>query len=207
MKKTFSSPGADDVVISTQRGPRLSSAEVRPEECARSGGLLSRRSFIPSLAVVAFLLAGGSICAHEPDGRVVFRTVWLPTSDGASTKVLRLIVTPVVPLDDAELAVELPKSASLAIHATVVAGTPIAGAWPSTGLLIGPIAAGKPLIFDLDVTEPSSGGGTLVFRLAGRTGGIPVREGYGVTLGHPGPPGVLRGNVLEYPAEPGGQAP
>ncbi|HEX4823035.1 MAG TPA: hypothetical protein VFV19_01860 [Candidatus Polarisedimenticolaceae bacterium] len=131
----------------------------------------------------------------------------MPGADGSSTKVLRLIVTTVVALDDAQLAAAVPPASAVAIHPTVVAGLPVAGGWPSAGLLLGPLAAGRAVIFDLDVTEPRTGGGMLVFTVTGRAGGLPVREGVGITLGHPGPAGVLRGDVLEYPAEQGGQAP
>lgn len=174
---------------------------------ALGGRVVTGRGLVRALAIAALVLCGSRGLAHEPDGRIAFRYLWIAPAGGSDVKILRLIVTPVVLLEDATLSADIPKSSSVAIRPTVVGGTPIAGGWPSAGLFLGSLHAGQPLAFDLEIVEPLTGGGALSFSLSARSGGTEIREGVGITLGRPGPPAVLRGDVLEYPAEQGGKAP
>jgi hypothetical protein len=149
--------------------------------------------------------------AHEPDGRVVIRHTWQEPQEPGSPRVLRLTVTPVVPVTEAALVAKLPEAASLAILSARIPGdgarAPLAGAWPAAGLRLGDLDAGETIELELEVRTLAGRGGMLAIALDGLSGAHPVHEGIGVAVGVPAQPPELRNGAAEFPAEPQDRTP
>jgi hypothetical protein len=161
-------------------------------------------------ALGAILACAFATLAHEPDGRFAFRYAWIaPEVDGAP-RTLHLTVTANVSMSDVEIDAIVPKATKVKIRSLVVPGratSALEGPWPSAGLPLGTMAAGTTIAFDLDVIEPSSGGGFLSIGCHGRIGDRPVAEGVGIAVGTPGTAPRLRDGVAEFPAEPSDRSP
>lgn len=150
-----------------------------------------------SLAAAAAIALAMSATAGEPDGRIVFRYSWIDDKDAAQgAPKLRLSITPVVSLTDSNLRATLPNGIVLGVRTSAAAAAP----WPDEGFSLGTLSAGQSLVFDLDVTKPSSGGGIVEFFVQATVNGQVVREGVGVPVGTIGVEPKERDGVVEYPA-------
>ena len=159
---------------------------------------MSRSAFFCLAAAVAIAVGVPAIAA-EPDGRVVFRYEWIDDKDApAETARLRLSVTSVVPLEDAQLRATLPNGVALAVRLN---GLAAAAPWPAAGVEIGALAAGETIVLDVDVQTPVRGGGLVRFAMSAVSRGVAVNEGVGLFVGQPRVKPVERDGVLEYPAD------
>lgn len=165
---------------------------------------MSKGRILRACAVVAVLGAALTSAAHEPDGRIVIRYDWLDAKAGESPDPkLRLMLTAVVDVSELTLSARVPQGVGLAVRAAGHSATP----WPDDGIPIGALAAGRSIVFELEVEKPSKGGGIVGFALRGVVGGVPIVEGVGVPVGIPGTEPKLRNGALEFPAEQGNPAP
>ena len=171
---------------------------------------MSRAKGLFALGATLFC-AWAAPLAHEPDGRFAFRYVWGDPPAGGGPRALHVTVTATVGMSDVELSAIVPKAASVSIRSLVVPGRAsspaIGGPWPASGIPLGDLAAGTTVAFDLDVAEPSTGGGFLSIDCDGRAGDMPVVEGVGIAVGTPGIAPHIRDGVAEFPAEPSDRAP
>jgi hypothetical protein len=162
---------------------------------------------LPAVLLFAAVSAG----AHEPDGRFVLRYAWKSDRVPGSTRPLSVTLTSVVAVKDVRISAGIPPAALVNIRSLRVAGAqplaPTEGRWPDAGVALGDLPAGATVVFDLDVVEPSAGGGILAIGVDGRLGDRVVHEGEGISLGRPGLAPTIRDGVAEFPAEPGGRAP
>lgn len=163
------------------------------------------------ILVVSLVAAMTSARAHEPDGRLILRYAWTSAPTPGSARALRVTVTPVVGVKDVRISAAIPASALVRIRAVRVAGgqplDAVEGRWPDAGLALGDLPPGRTVAFDLDVVEPDAGGGILAIGVDARVGDKEIHEGEGITLGRPGLPPVIRGDVAEFPAQPIAPAP
>jgi hypothetical protein len=154
------------------------------------------KRLLPGLAILAVLVLSSVVAAVEPDGRVAFRYDWPDRKNGdAASPRLAVSMTAVTPLKDARLVARIPAGISVALrHGASPA------AWPSEGLELGDLPAGKTIVVELDVPRPAKGGGILGLYLEANADGRPVSEGVGVPVGLPGTAPTIRNGAAEFPA-------
>jgi len=163
------------------------------------------------VAVVLLAAAPLKVRANEPDGSVALRYEWVSAATADGTRPLRVAITAIVALHNVRVSAKIPDKTTVDIRALTVAGRAatdlLETRWPDVGLLVGDLGPGQTVVFELDVVEPSKGGGILGIGLDGLDRERPIHEGVGITVGTPGVVPTLRNDALEFPAEQGGRVP
>ena len=156
------------------------------------------------LAILVVAIVVQATPASEPDGRMVFRYAWVEDKSGAATAPkLRLMVTALVAVSDAELSATLPAGIGLTVSAEGLAASRL----PEEGLALGDVAAGQTVVVEFDIEKKAHGDGVIGFAFRGTADGRPVREGVGVPVGVPGAKPTLRNGAAEFPAARADPAP
>ena len=157
----------------------------------------------PELLILAVFILGSAALATEPDGRVAFRYLWPDRKAGdPDAPRLRLTMTAVTQLADVHLVAMIPSGVGISVRDGAAGGS-----WPTDGLAIGDLAAGKTFVVEFDIAKPPQGGGIVSFILEATSEGRAVREGVGVPVGVPGTEPTLRNGAVEFPASSPDPAP
>jgi len=170
---------------------------------------------VAALTAAALLLTASALpaAAHEPDGRIRFRTEGLtapspmPVGLDPGERLLRLTIEGVVPIDEAVLVHSAPQSVSqrlVAVRRGAGSRRLIdrSSARPELRTSLGPLAPGEPLVLDFAEDWPDGGGGIVIVSVeAVSPDGTPLfQESFSFVVGSVGPPGVERNGAIEYPA-------
>jgi len=160
------------------------------------------------LVVVFALVAGGDTRGTEPDGYLSFRPLRIENGNGGEPGddlVIRLDVRSLVVLRNSRLTLTVP---------TAVASRVLTASWEDRFRQVsGPDGVrileadlesfdpGRPVVVRFEFTPPEGAGGIVSFTVDGTTdAGKVIREAIGISIGHPGRPGVHRHGAVEYPA-------
>jgi hypothetical protein len=155
------------------------------------------RRLLLGLVVLSALVGVSQVHATEPDGRFVIRYSWPDrTETNPDASRLRLSLTAVVDMTDAQLTASIPAGVALTLREPGKAPQP----WTDQGLPLGQLSRGQIVLIDFDVAKPATGGGILGFALRASAGGFPVHEGVGVVVGHPGTAPTFRNGAMEFRA-------